>query len=66
MNGKGLLDYQAAADYLGLSALTLRRYVSRRLLPFLKLGPSAVRFTTEDLDRWLESRKVEPLDRRPA
>ncbi len=64
MNGKGLLDYKAAAEYLGLSPLTLRRYVSRRLLPFLKLGPSAVRFTRDDLDLWLQSQRVEPLDRR--
>jgi excisionase family DNA binding protein len=66
MNAKGLLNYRAAAEYLGLSPLTLRRYVSRKVLPFLKLGPSAVRFTTEDLDRWIESRKVEPASRKPA
>ena len=60
MTRKDMLDYHGAAEYLGLSPLTLRRYVSRRLVPFLKLGPSAVRFIAGDLDRWLESRKVEP------
>jgi excisionase family DNA binding protein len=65
MIGKELLNYMGAAEYLGLSPLTLRRYVSRRLVPYLKLGPSAVRFTPEDLDHWLESRKVNPLKRKP-
>jgi excisionase family DNA binding protein len=64
MTGKELLNYEGAAQYLGLSPLTLRRYVSYRLVPYLKLGPSAVRFIAEDLDRWLESRKVEPVNRK--
>ena len=54
------LDYKSAAAYLGLSEFTLRRYVSLGFIPYLKLGPKLVRFNIQDLEKWLESRKVKP------
>jgi excisionase family DNA binding protein len=52
------LDYQGAALYLGLAGATVRKYVSRRVLPYYKVG-KLVRFTVSDLDSWLASRRVE-------
>ncbi len=54
------VNYKGAAEYLGLSEFTLRRYVSLGFVPHLKLGPKLVRFNIQDLDKWLESRKVAP------
>lgn len=56
-----LLDYAGAAAFLGLSQFTLRRYVSRGLISYVKLGPKLVRFRPEeDLSRWIASHAVEP------
>ncbi len=55
-----LLDYAAAAVYLGLSEFTVRRYVSRGLIGRLKLGPRLVRFTPAQLDAFISARSVEP------
>jgi excisionase family DNA binding protein len=55
-----LFDYREAGEFLGLSEFTLRRYVSRGRLPYLKLGPHLVRFEPERLREWLESRRIEP------
>ncbi len=63
MESVGLLDYGAAADFLGLSEHTLRRYVSLGKLPYLKLGSKLVRFEPERLRHWVESRRVEPRAR---
>lgn len=44
-----LLNYQEAADRLGLAPGTLRVWVSQKRIPFLKLG-RAVRFSPEMLE----------------
>lgn len=63
MQKPDLLDYAAAAAYLGLSEFTLRRYVSLGLIGRLKLGPKLVRFTPEILNRFIAARAVEPIVR---
>ena len=63
MERLNLLDYRAAAQYLGLSEYTLRRYVSRKLVPHVKLGLKLVRFKPETLRAWLEEHSVLPADR---
>jgi excisionase family DNA binding protein len=60
MANMGLLDFAGAAEYLGLSECTLRRYVSLGLVPYTKLGLKLVRFDPERLREWVESRRVEP------
>jgi excisionase family DNA binding protein len=55
-----LLDYAAAAAYLGLSEFTLRRYVSKGIIGCIKLGPKLVRFKPQHLAEWLNSHFVEP------
>lgn len=45
-----LLNYQEAAERLGLAPQTLRTWVSQGRIPFLKLG-RAVRFSPEMLEK---------------
>lgn len=51
------VNMKGAAQYLGLSESTVRKYVSRRLLDHYKVG-RLVQFSINDLDAWLLSRKV--------
>lgn len=53
----GTWDNDQAAAYLGCTPLTLRAWVSKRKVPFVKLG-SLVRFRQRDLDEFLEQNSV--------
>lgn len=50
-----LLDYRTAAEYLGVRPKTLRKWVSGRRIPFVKVG-RLVRFRPVDVERWVEVR----------
>ena len=52
-----LLDVQEAAEYLKTTPATLRCRVSRRQVPFVKIGRS-VRFRVSDLDKWIDRQAV--------
>ena len=52
-----LMTYKDTARTLGIAETTLRRWVSERRIPHLKLG-RAVRFDPQELDRWIRSRAV--------
>ncbi len=56
------LETAAAAEYLQLAPSTLVtwRCTRRYPLPFMKLG-SRVFYDIEDLDKFIESRKVRPI-----
>jgi len=54
------LGYAAAAAYLGVTVGTLRSMVHRGTVPHLRYGPRQVRFDRQDLDRWLDERRVTP------
>mgnify|MGYP000939599135 CR=1 FL=1 len=57
-----LLTYEQAAGLVGLSKFTLRRYVSERKVPFVKLGGSRlVRFDRQELEDWATGRRYEAL-----
>ena len=62
MNGRPLLDYEQAAQHLGIKEDHLRKLTYRRLIPFIKLPPGGrtakVRFDPADLERWIEQHKV--------
>jgi excisionase family DNA binding protein len=53
-----LLDVDGAADYLGVTDRTIRRFVQQRRLPFHKVG-KYVRSDPVDLDRYLAEHRVE-------
>ena len=65
MNTKysNMLRYREAAEFLGISPLTLRRKVSERRLPFIKpFGPNGpVLFDPSDLHEFLRKNRVDPI-----
>jgi excisionase family DNA binding protein len=54
-----LLSITDAATRLGVTERYVRRLVHERRVPFYKVG-RLVRFRESDLDRWLETGRVEP------
>lgn len=58
-----LITIQEAARITGLSPHTLYGMVSRRQIPYLKVG-RLLRFDVELLDRWLKERTVMPMPSR--
>lgn len=42
---------QEAEDYSGIQAWTLRRWISRGLLPGYRIGPRAIRVDLDDIDK---------------
>lgn len=61
-NQKPLFAAKEAAEFLGVSRLTLYSWVSQRKIPFVKVG-RLTKFRREDLTTWLERRRTEE-DRR--
>ena len=57
---ENLLSVEAAAEYLSASPRFIRRLVAERRVPYVKVG-RLVRLTTEDLDAFIASVRVEPL-----
>ena len=55
-----LLTYAGTSDFLGVKVGTLYSWVSRRAIPFVRLGPRVVRFDRAALEAWLRSRTVAP------
>lgn len=62
---KGLFTTQEAADYLGMPRGGLYAAVSRRQIPYVKLG-RRLRFREEDLKSMVEKSVVEPIGDIPA
>jgi len=56
-NTDGVLDNDQAAAYIGCTPGTLRVWVSKRKVPFVRVN-SLVRFRKSDLDRFLDERLV--------
>ena len=54
-----LLDIRAAATRLGCSERFVRRLVQERRIPFIRLGGTRVRFLDTDLERWIDSQRIE-------
>ena len=55
-------NYHGASEITGLAERTLRNMVSKKRVPYFKLGRS-VRFSVERLEKWMEERAVEPLSK---
>jgi excisionase family DNA binding protein len=57
-----LLTVDEAAERLGTPPRFVRRLVAERRIPFSKIG-EYVRFRAEDIDRFIDSGRVEPVRR---
>jgi excisionase family DNA binding protein len=55
------LNYEQAADYVGVTVGALRALVSRRRVPHVRIGPRSVVFDRAELDAWIAARRVEVL-----
>jgi excisionase family DNA binding protein len=60
---KPLKDIKFAADFLNLPIPSIRGKISRREIPFIKIG-RRVLFDFEDLQAFVEKLKVQPRTRR--
>jgi excisionase family DNA binding protein len=58
MPNESLLDVLGAATRLGCNERFIRRLVQERRIPFFKVGGSKIRFSTLELDNWLERQRV--------
>lgn len=52
--------YEYAARVTGIRVSTLYSLVCQRRIPHIRLSRRMVRFRRADLERWLQSRAVEP------
>lgn len=55
-----LLNFKQAAALLGLPEGSLRRYISERKIPFLRVG-KLIRFDPVELRAWLDSKRVQEI-----
>jgi excisionase family DNA binding protein len=60
---ESLLNNQQAAEFLNISPHSLRGYVSRGMVPFVKIGRRTL-FDPADLRAYIQSCKVAPRRRR--
>lgn len=59
LDSKRLLDTPAAADVLGISPETMRKWRHRGIGPaYVQLSRSQVRYRIADLDKWIKSRLI--------
>ncbi|MBV1699525.1 MAG: helix-turn-helix domain-containing protein [Hyphomicrobiales bacterium] len=56
-----LLTVPEVAEFLKVSVQSVRRLQQRRKIPFIKVG-GCVRFTRNDIDLYLDGRRVPPID----
>jgi len=56
-----LMTIEELAEYLGESKRTIYRYLQSGDCPrFIRLSARNIKFDKQDVDAWLESKKVEP------
>jgi excisionase family DNA binding protein len=60
---ENLLNNTQAAEILGISPHSLRRYVALRLIPYTRVGKRLIRFRLTDLENYL-ARQTVPARRR--
>ena len=58
---KKYFSIKEVAVYMGIAEKTLYERVSRRMIPFFKVGKS-VRFDIVELDKWVKQFKKEALN----
>ena len=58
-NGDSLWDVADVAKYLKVSKSTIRAYILRREIPFLRVG-SLIRFRRDEVDAWVDAGQPVP------
>ena len=58
-----LLKVPEVAQITGLKPKTIREYVYRRAIPYIKLN-GAVLFDPEEIMKWINQSKVKPIKRK--
>jgi len=58
---KKYIGVQDLAGYLTVSVNTIRSWVWQKQIPHFKVG-RLVRFEMQEIDKWLEDRKVKMID----
>ena len=61
MEYETLLNAGQVARMMGLSVATVRKWVLLRYIPYRKMG-RAVRFSLPEIQEWIESRYVVPVE----
>jgi len=56
-----LLTYSETSQLLGVKVGTLYSWVSRRVIPFVRLSPRVVRFRRDEVATWLSERSFSPV-----
>jgi excisionase family DNA binding protein len=56
-----LIDITGAAEQLGVSVRYVRRLVSQRRIPYVKLG-HYLRFDPAEIDAWIDRSRVSEID----
>jgi excisionase family DNA binding protein len=60
-----LMSVEELAEYLGESKRTVYRYIQSGDCPrYIRLTARNIKFDKRDVDAWLESKKVDPKERR--
>jgi excisionase family DNA binding protein len=54
-----MVGYSEAATCLGVPVGTIYAWVARRQIPHHRLGPRLVRFDRDELEAWLERKRVQ-------
>ena len=54
---QSLIDIPTLAIQLGVTTRFVRRLIAERRIPFLKIG-EFIRFDSNDIDQWIENRRV--------
>lgn len=55
-----MLKVHEAAEKLGISKWTLYQMVSKRKIPFVKLGHNMLRFDPTELEIYIDKHRVKP------
>ena len=55
-----LMTIKETAKLLGITESTLKGMIRRGAIPYIKLSPRVLRFDPEELDEYLDQRRVKP------
>lgn len=59
-----LLSYKQLEEAFGIHRSTAATYVYLRRIPHIKLGPRNTRFDREEIEAWIDSKRVPPLEQK--